>query len=175
MNVKYVLFKTFCMPLYGCQLWDFSSHHCNSFFTAWRKAIRRLLMISPRSHSNLLHLIVNDLPIEIQLHKRFIKFFYSILHSENPCTRICAHLALNNSNSLTGKSLNFICNLYRFDKKFFATRTVSKLFKHLMPNDAEPQIVKAVFISELINFRDSLDNPVDKNNLIEIINDQLTE
>ena len=111
LNVKYVLFKTFCMPLYGCQLWDFSSHHCNSFFTAWRKAIRRLLMISPRSHSNLLHLIVNDLPIEIQLHKRFIKFFYSILHSENPCTRICAHLELNNSNSLTGKSLNFICNL----------------------------------------------------------------
>ena len=131
-------------------------------------------MISPRSHSNLLHLIVNDRPIEMQLHKRFIKFFYSILYSENPCTRICANLALNKSNSITGKKLNFICNLYRFDKTFFVTQPVKKLFKHLKPNDPEPLVLKSVFISELINYRDSSDL-VDENNLSEIINSLLTE
>ena len=115
MSVKYVLFKAFCMPLYGCQLWDLSSRCCDSFFAAWRKAIRRLLLIAPRSHSNLLHLVVNDLPIEMQLHKRFIKFFYNLLHSKNRCTSICGHLALNNSKSSVGKSLCHVCNLYGFD------------------------------------------------------------
>ena len=34
LHVKYKLFKTFCMHLYGCQLMDLSSKHMCKFYTA---------------------------------------------------------------------------------------------------------------------------------------------
>ena len=34
--IKYKLFKTYCMPLYGSVLWDLSCTDINKFYTAWR-------------------------------------------------------------------------------------------------------------------------------------------
>ena len=67
-DTKYQLFKSFCMSVYSSQLWDFSSTMCEKFFVAWRKCVRRLLSISPRTHSNLLHLICLDTKVDVQLH-----------------------------------------------------------------------------------------------------------
>jgi len=56
------------------------------------------------------------------------------------------------------------------------TKSVSKLFQYLIPNDSEPQIVKAVQIYEFICFRDSPDTSnLDKINLSEIMNVLLTD
>ena len=41
-EIKYKLFKNFCMPLYGSILWDYSGKHVTSFFTQWHKCIRVL-------------------------------------------------------------------------------------------------------------------------------------
>ena len=35
-STTYKLFKTFCRPMYGYELWDF-------FYVAWRKSVRLLL------------------------------------------------------------------------------------------------------------------------------------
>jgi hypothetical protein len=70
-DVKYHLFKSICMSVYGSQLWDYSSRVCDQFFTAWRKAVRRLCKLSQRTHNHLLPLIVNT-----QLHKRLIIYYY---------------------------------------------------------------------------------------------------
>ena len=35
---KYKLFKTYCMPLYGSQLWDIDCKYGYRFYVAWRKA-----------------------------------------------------------------------------------------------------------------------------------------
>ena len=45
-SVKYKLLKSYCMPLYGCVLWDFDSVNINQFYVTWRKAIRRLFNLS---------------------------------------------------------------------------------------------------------------------------------
>ena len=34
-DIKYQLFKTFCMPLYGSVLWDFSNADLTLFFSRW--------------------------------------------------------------------------------------------------------------------------------------------
>ena len=44
-DLKYFLFKTYCMALYGCQLWNFESVCVDKFYVAWRKYCRRLLDI----------------------------------------------------------------------------------------------------------------------------------
>ncbi len=56
-DIKYSLFKTFCMSVYGCQLWNFEDPYCEHFYTAWRKAIRHLLGLPYQTHCDLLHLI----------------------------------------------------------------------------------------------------------------------
>ena len=82
-ETKYFLFKVFCMSLYGSVLWNFLSKHVEMFYTTWRKCIRSLLGLPYRTHNNLLHLTCNDIPVDGQLHLRFLKFFVNNPKSGN--------------------------------------------------------------------------------------------
>ena len=62
--VKYKLFKTYCMSLYGCVLWDFDCTQMNRFYVSWRKALRRLYNLSNRTHNRYIHLICKDTPVK---------------------------------------------------------------------------------------------------------------
>jgi hypothetical protein len=115
-NIRYSLFKTYCMPLYGCQLWNMSSRSINLLFTAWRKCVRRIWQVHPMTHCNLLHLICNDLPVEQQIHKRFLKFLFSILESKNKIIYLCGQLALCGSQSKLGNNINYLCDIYNISK-----------------------------------------------------------
>ncbi len=87
------------MSVYGCQLWDFSSKVANDFYIAWRKCIRRLVSLPYTTHNRLLHIICNDIPVDLQLHKRFVTFFIKALNSNNTSVKLCAKLAFNGSRS----------------------------------------------------------------------------
>ena len=41
-DVKTRLLDTYCLDLYGSQLWNYSKHDVNQFYVAWRRTIRRL-------------------------------------------------------------------------------------------------------------------------------------
>ena len=41
-NVKRTLFNSFCMAVYGSQLWDYSTNAPEAFYTAWMKCLRRI-------------------------------------------------------------------------------------------------------------------------------------
>ena len=107
-SVKYKLFKSYCMPLYGCVLWDFDSVNINQFYVTWRKAIRRLFNLSNRTHSRYIHLICNDVPVKVQLYKRFNKFMYTLLNNGNPCVELAGKLVSSGSNSNVSKNINII-------------------------------------------------------------------
>ena len=115
-DIRYQLFKTYCMPLYGCQLWDFSQKDVEYFYTAWRKAIRFIWRIPFRSHNNLLSYICEDLPVEAQLHRRFMKFYYKVLSSVNSLVSTCGLLARDGSCSNVCNSLNVISRKYSINK-----------------------------------------------------------
>ena len=72
-NTLSTLFNSYCMNVYGCQLWKFNGKHINTFFTARRKAIQRIWKIPFRSHNKLVHLINSSHDISIILEKRCIK------------------------------------------------------------------------------------------------------
>ena len=146
-DVKYQLFKPLCMSVYGSQLWDFSSRHCEKFYTAWRKSIRTLLDVPYRTHSALLPLLVDDLPVDMQLHKRFLKFFFSCVHSSNEVISMCSFLALRGSGSNAAKSIEFLCTLYGFPSVIFARSTsVFDIFQyiHYQPSDIDARNANAI-------------------------------
>ena len=88
-SVKYHLFKTFCMPLYGSQLWDLTLKESQRLYTAWYKAVRRIYKISPRSHRKFVYEIADDPLIDFQIHRRFIKFVHSLLRNKNQIVNMC--------------------------------------------------------------------------------------
>ena len=62
-DIMYFLFKTYCMPLYGSQMWDLSKKSTSMFYSASRKSIRYLLDLPYRTHCSLLNFICDDIPM----------------------------------------------------------------------------------------------------------------
>ena len=61
-DIMYKMFKTYCMPLYGCPLWDYTGKG-------------RLFNIPRTTHCVLVNEICDDIPVHEQLHNRFINFY----------------------------------------------------------------------------------------------------
>ena len=52
----------------------------------------------------------NDLPVDIQMHKRVSKFIFCLLESGNGYIKICLQLAINGSTSQMYRTINYVCN-----------------------------------------------------------------
>jgi hypothetical protein len=113
-EVKYKLFKTFCMSAYGSNLWDLGQ--AETFFCTWRKIVRRLLRLPYNAHSYLLPHLVEDWSPETQLHMRFIKFIHTSSHSQNALTKTCAVIALRGSRSPVGSSVTLVADIHRIER-----------------------------------------------------------
>jgi hypothetical protein len=112
--VKYQLFKTQCMAVYGSTLWSIAD--ADAFFCAWRKCIRRLLNLPPTTHCELLPSIVCDLPPQEQLHRRLLRFLHSCAHSTNDIVRRALKEVIKGSRSPTSDSLSDMCGRFRLDR-----------------------------------------------------------
>ena len=111
-EIKYKLFKTYCMDLYGCVLWVLASNSIIKVYTTWRKGVRLLLGLPYKTRSKFLHGVVNDIPVECQVHKRFLKFIVSVLKSENQIVKLCRQLALSGRRSAICNNINYIWSKY---------------------------------------------------------------
>lgn len=148
-NVKYQLFKTYCMPLYGAMLWDFSCNDMEYFFTQWRKCVRKIWALPPTTHCDLVHLICQDIPVKHQLHKRFIRFFLSLSSSENVYVSKCAQLALNGSCSNVCHSLNHVAYKNNIDK--YSLGNICEFYSDALEKD----LMAAGSIIDLCYLRDT--------------------
>jgi len=122
-DVMYHIFKTYCMPLYGSQLWDLNSSAINKFYVAWRKSIRYVLNLPRTTHCSLLPLICNDISISNQMSCRFLNFFRSLSTSSNYITRYCTKLALGGSRSSVSNNLSYlseVCRRCRYDLAYIS-------------------------------------------------------
>ena len=148
-SIKYMLFKTFSLSLYGCTLLDFSHYSINSFYVAWRKSIRRLHALPNRCHSNLLHLICNDVPIDLTIHARFTNWFFKCIHNVNTVTSFCAMLALYGSCSPACNNLNFLAHKYNFCKA-----DILESVPHLSPSVPNNELQRqSALVKDLLTMR----------------------
>ena len=112
----YKLLKIYGMSVYGSQLWDFSKATiCNKFFTCWRKCIRKLLNLPARTHNNLIPAIISDDNVDVQLHRRLLKFVYNVLTNNNPIIKMCGQLAINGSSTALSRSVKYLCSIYNIN------------------------------------------------------------
>ena len=155
-EVKYKLLKSYCMPLYGCCLWDFSGQDVNKFYVTWRKCIRRLLNVPYNTHCKLLYPVVSDIPVEMQLHKRFVNFAREVMLSNNSLIKLCFRLAINGSCSS-------FCNSYIFIKYTYNMKwnlcDVNDKFNHTSLKLSTDDLVTVNTIKELLCLRDEGNHP----------------
>ena len=66
-----VLYNSYCMNVYGPQLWYFNDYKSvERFYIAWRKTIRRIWRLDKRTHNVLINLLNRCLPINLILEKK---------------------------------------------------------------------------------------------------------
>ena len=90
------LHNTFCMHMYGCELWNLSYGKVDKFRVAWRKVKRRLWRLPTKTHNTIVHNLNSD--FNVLLEKRMIKFIHNSLHCNIICNQLL-HTKLRSKNS----------------------------------------------------------------------------
>ena len=163
-QVKYRLFKSFIMVLYGSVLWDYSSRFFSRFLIAWRKCIRKLLRLPYRAHSALLPMVCADISPEYQIFYRYLKFITAAQMSENILVRTCANIVTNGSRSNSGKNLTLCSVNLGFEKHKIPHLRELKNFYDIKSSD------NAEMLKEVLHMRDYNDFTIfSKNELKEVI------
>ena len=118
-DVLYKLFNSYCMSLYGSQLWNYENKSgMDSLYVARRKCVRRIFNIPCNTHCKLVPLICKDSAIHIKLCKRFLWFFINAKKSENSILSTMTKHVLSGSSSKACKTFNFICYTYNIQNKY---------------------------------------------------------
>ena len=152
-SVKYSLMKTFCMSLYGSSLWNYENIKImQRFLIAWRKCLKRLLDISVKTHSKYLYAVVNDIPVEIQLHRRFVKFIRDCSYG-NSCTQLCVQLILYGSRSNACSSINHISHLYGLNRNALLQYNDCELRSKLNSVFSTEVLQHSACIKDFLDFR----------------------
>ena len=95
------------------------------------------------THCNLLHLICNDISVNVQLYLRFLKFVSTCHKSKHPCVTLCVKVAVNGSGSKMANSLSKIChtlNLSRYDTTFNFHAIKESIMSCVTTQDAQKKL-----------------------------------
>ena len=162
--ILYHLFNSYCLSLYGSNLWKlYSTKEMEPLYIAWRKCVRRILGVPYNTHCRLLPLLVDDVSIDVKLYKRFINFINKVALSQNSCVNLCVKIMSSGSNSVVSNTWNFICSKYNLDRHHFM---LSSTFLFQINQYEENDKILAGLIKDLLSY-DSSENDAD---VIEIVN-----
>lgn len=121
-TVRTQLFQTYCSSFYGSPLLNLDK--IESLAICWRKCIRSLFRLHPRTHRALIPHIVRRPNINVELQRRFIKFWVSCCTNENDILRMCAMMC-NRSTSVAAGNLRLV----------LANMSINfDLARHMIPN-----------------------------------------
>ena len=85
------LHRTYCMHMYGCELWNLNDKNIDAFRIAWRKII--LWKIPIRAHNEIVENLSYN--FDASLDQRIVRFLYNSLNHDNNVCRIIVHTKLN--------------------------------------------------------------------------------
>ena len=99
--VKNKLFQSYCMSLYGCELWLLSTGEIDDLCVAWRKGLRRVWSLPNTTHSYLLHMLSQCLPLFDEIRRRSINFIRCCIAHESALVSFIAQYAVNHARMLS--------------------------------------------------------------------------
>ena len=171
-----VLFNTYCMNIYGSQLWNYNNKFADSFYTAWRKAIRIIWKVPYRTHNSLVHRINKSNTINIILEKRCIKFIWSLINSPHSMFNQLVKYSLFNMNTTIGENIRYFMYKFNFNLQDWH-KPIRVIYKKIdvhvntqLDYDAE---CMAMAVRDLCISRDIGNNQFFEHNHLKVIIDTL--
>jgi hypothetical protein len=160
LDVRLKLFKAYCTSYYGCELWSLEGSSTDLFSIAWRKALRRLLGLPNDSHSYLLPILTDTLPVFVEICKRSAHFIYSCLFSASSFVQKFVRYCITGAkyNSIIGANALYLCKLFNWTLSNFMSGSVG-LQNYIFMNFcceqvSQAQAQNAFFLAELISIRE---------------------
>ena len=120
-DVRYKLFRSYCSSIYGCELWHFNDSDINNFCTAWRTGLRRVWDLPNTTHSDLQHLIGEDLPIYDELCRRSVLFIRKCFFHTSSLVQFVTNYGIFHARhkSLIGSNFHFCVSRFNFCSSLF--------------------------------------------------------
>ena len=157
--IKHSLIEKYCYSFYGVNLCNFDSPRFNILCTEWRKVMRRVWGIPPRTHCNLITHIAECTPPEVFLYQRYAGFYFSGILSSNCIVSSLFHNSLFYPTRLGN---NIRCILEKVNCCFSNIRNLSvtilkkRILQQWGSSVLEGNVFKGQQIRQLIEQRDSL-------------------
>ena len=109
-----VLFKSYCMNIYGSTLWRYNNHSIiDNFCVSWWKIVRRLWKTPYRTHNSLVYLINNCNSIDCILEKKCVKFLWNLFNSDNVLFSRIIRYSMHNSDTTIGENVKYFMYKYK--------------------------------------------------------------
>ena len=136
------LHTTYCMSLYGCEIWNYNSRYIDEMFIAWRKIMRKLFKLPNRTHNYIVCGIIEC--ISIKLDRRLAKFVYSMLNSRNLTVFKLIRLFLQSDSSTFAENVQYL--MYKYEIPIFVwERDFSDVIKYVH----NKQVISPIQLSEV--------------------------
>eukprot|EP00914_Ancora_sagittata_P021634 GHVO01042902.1.p1 GENE.GHVO01042902.1~~GHVO01042902.1.p1 ORF type:complete len:346 (+),score=-14.08 GHVO01042902.1:235-1272(+) len=152
---KCFLFNTFCTSFYGSSLLDICASE--SLFTCWRKCIRSLLGLNPRTHSALIPHLIGKVDLKIDLLARFFRFLLTCVSSRSGVVRTCMQTCMS-SNTAVSRNIKFFMYYMNLNVEMLndLCEDYGAVIKKKRLENCEPQTVaNSTAIVELLRLRNS--------------------
>ena len=147
---KVRLFKSHCLHLYGCEMWNIEDNNINSLVKAWRRCIKCLLNLDMRTRSKLLPSIIESKDIITLICNRQLNFYIKGINNPNSLINFYFKNAFLSMSSFSITNLNNIMTMYNLPySTLFVNRKVTLVNK---TDDNEKWRIN--IIKELCNFKD---------------------
>ena len=155
---RYRLFRSYCSSFYGCELWLLSNSHIEDLCASWRKSLRTVWRLPNRTHSFLLHLISDCLPLFDELCKRIINFApYCLRHESNLVRFVTSHGVLYlRGSSILGQNVWFCMHRFKCRLSDVVNWPVTTLIHKFVDKSFDDSMRRsASFLIELLLLRDN--------------------
>jgi hypothetical protein len=146
-ELKCNLFAKYCCSFYGIQLVNLFSNETTEIYISWRKALRCLWNVHPQTHGEILAVISDMIPIQLNIYKRYCKFITQCITSKNPIVKAISNMAIVNPYSSCHKNYT---NLFTRDG-------ACKISSFVNEWSQRSQVIEnhCILIKELISVRDN--------------------
>lgn len=157
--IIYKLFQSYCMSLYGCELWLLNNMHIDDLCVSWRKSLRRVWRLPYTTHCYSLPLLSQCLPLKDEICRRSLNFIRECLCNRSRLVSAIANYGIyyGRYNSFLGHNAQFCINKYNVNICDIVSgrENISHAVNtHFIETIEEYQIQTVNFLHELILLRD---------------------
>ena len=126
----------------------------------WRNALRRIWNVPSNTHCDIMPLLASQSPIDMQLKCRFLKFYRSLINSDNPLIRYLSNIMTFTNRSTMSRNFNKILydlNVDTYELAQLSLENVKALYYNKWFNNVDNQyLIHSKVISELILMKEGI-------------------